>query len=152
MVRALSFPLKCLLFYQDEASALKSPRASITRQGSCCSVTSECTVDDAASSVPDSNPGRHWVKGVCVGIDLGTTNSVVAMVKDGKPTVVRNAQDERTTPSAVAWVGPRNGDVLIGKRALNQKAENPQNTFTSIKRLIGRSHTDADKAGMNVIS
>ncbi len=114
-------------------------------------MTSEYTVDDA-SSVPDSNPGRHWAKGVCVGIDLGTTNSVVAMVKDGQPTVVRNAEDERTTPSAVAWVGPGDGDVLIGQRALNQKAVNPQNTFTSIKRLIGRSNTDAAKAGMKVIA
>ncbi len=146
MVRALSLHLTCLL-YQGEARALKSSRASITRRGQ--SVTSECTA--GASSVPDSNSGSHQLKGVCVGIDLGTTNSVVAMVKDGQPTVIRNAEGERTTPSAVAWVGPGDGDVLIGQRALNQKTVNPQNTFTSIKRLIGRSNTDATKAGMKVI-
>ncbi len=145
MVRALSLPLTGLL-YQDEARALKSSRASIARRGR--SVTSECTVGEY--SVPNSNPGRRRARGVCVGVDLGTTNSVVAMVKDGQPTVVRNAEGERITPSAVAWVGPGDRDVLIGRRALNQKAVNPQNTFTSIKRLIGRSNMDAARAGMKV--
>ncbi len=145
-MRSLSLPLACLL-YQDEARALKSSRASITRRGQ--SVISECTI--AASSVPDSKSGNHKkLKGVCVGIDLGTTNSVVAMVKDGQPTVIRNAEGGRTTPSAVAWVGSGDRDVLVGQRALNQKVKNPQNTFTSIKRLIGRSNTDATEAGMKV--
>ena len=71
-----------------------------------------------------------------VGIDLGTTNSVVAVMEGGKPTVIPNAEGSRTTASVVAYT--KNGDRLVGQIAKRQAVINPQNTFYSIKRFIGR--------------
>ncbi|MEC4805071.1 MAG: molecular chaperone DnaK [Jaaginema sp. PMC 1079.18] len=71
-----------------------------------------------------------------VGIDLGTTNSCVAVVEGGKPTVIANAEGFRTTPSVVAYA--KNGDRLVGQIAKRQAVMNPQNTFYSVKRFIGR--------------
>ncbi len=71
-----------------------------------------------------------------VGIDLGTTNSCVAVMEGGKPTVIANAEGFRTTPSVVAYA--KNGDRLVGQIAKRQAVMNPQNTFYSVKRFIGR--------------
>ncbi|MGJ3248721.1 MAG: molecular chaperone DnaK [Elainellaceae cyanobacterium] len=71
-----------------------------------------------------------------VGIDLGTTNSCVAVMEGGKPTVIANAEGFRTTPSVVAFA--KNGDRLVGQIAKRQAVMNPQNTFYSVKRFIGR--------------
>lgn len=71
-----------------------------------------------------------------VGIDLGTTNSVVAVMEGGKPTVISNAEGARTTPSVVAYA--KNGDLLVGQIAKRQAVINPENTFASVKRFIGR--------------
>jgi molecular chaperone DnaK len=71
-----------------------------------------------------------------VGIDLGTTNSVVAVMEGGKPTVIANAEGMRTTPSVVAW--SKTGERLVGQLARRQAVVNPQNTVYSIKRFIGR--------------
>ncbi len=71
-----------------------------------------------------------------VGIDLGTTNSVVAVMEGGKPTVIANAEGFRTTPSVVAYA--KNGDRLVGQIAKRQAVMNPENTFYSVKRFIGR--------------
>nr|YP_009294003.1 heat shock protein 70 chaperone [Hildenbrandia rubra]AOM67245.1 heat shock protein 70 chaperone [Hildenbrandia rubra] len=71
-----------------------------------------------------------------VGIDLGTTNSVVAVMEGGKPTVIPNAEGSRTTASVVAYT--KNGDRLVGQIAKRQAVINPQNTFYSIKRFVGR--------------
>ena len=74
--------------------------------------------------------------GKVVGIDLGTTNSVVAVMEGGKPTVIQNAEGARTTPSVVAYT--KNGDRLVGQIAKRQAVINPENTFYSVKRFIGR--------------
>lgn len=71
-----------------------------------------------------------------VGIDLGTTNSAVAAMEGGKPTIVTNAEGQRTTPSVVAF--NKNGDRLVGQIAKRQAVVNPENTFYSVKRFIGR--------------
>ncbi|MCW6035276.1 molecular chaperone DnaK [Spirulina subsalsa FACHB-351] len=71
-----------------------------------------------------------------VGIDLGTTNSCVAVMEGGKPTVIANAEGFRTTPSVVAYA--KNGDRLVGQIAKRQAVMNPANTFYSVKRFIGR--------------
>jgi molecular chaperone DnaK len=74
--------------------------------------------------------------GKIVGIDLGTTNSCVAVMEGGKPTVIANAEGGRTTPSVVAYA--KNGDRLVGQIAKRQAVMNPSNTFYSVKRFIGR--------------
>jgi molecular chaperone DnaK len=74
--------------------------------------------------------------GKVVGIDLGTTNSVVAVMEGGKPAVIPNAEGFRTTPSVVAYT--KNGDRLVGQIAKRQAVINPENTFYSVKRFIGR--------------
>nr|BBI37240.1 chloroplast heat shock protein 70 [Palmaria palmata] len=71
-----------------------------------------------------------------VGIDLGTTNSVVAVMEGGKPTVIPNAEGFRTTASVVAYT--KTGDKLVGQIAKRQAVINPPNTFSSVKRFIGR--------------
>jgi molecular chaperone DnaK len=75
-----------------------------------------------------------------VGIDLGTTNSCVAVMEGGKPTVIANAEGFRTTPSVVAFA--KNGDRLVGQIAKRQAVMNPQNTFYSVKRFIGRKYEE----------
>ncbi|HEY9652909.1 MAG TPA: molecular chaperone DnaK [Coleofasciculaceae cyanobacterium] len=75
-----------------------------------------------------------------VGIDLGTTNSCVAVMEGGKPTVIANAEGFRTTPSVVAYA--KNGDRLVGQIAKRQAVMNPENTFYSVKRFIGRKHSE----------
>ena len=75
-----------------------------------------------------------------VGIDLGTTNSCVAVMEGGKPTVIENAEGARTTPSIVAFRD--DGEVLVGAAAKRQAVTNPENTLFAIKRLIGRRYDD----------
>jgi molecular chaperone DnaK len=77
-----------------------------------------------------------------IGIDLGTTNSVVAVIEGGEPTVIPNAEGERLTPSVVA-ISP-SGERLVGRLARRQAVTNPENTVFSIKRFIGRKFGDAD--------
>tara|TARA_B100000579_G_scaffold118504_1_gene95350 strand:+ start:1509 stop:3401 length:1893 start_codon:yes stop_codon:yes gene_type:complete len=74
--------------------------------------------------------------GKVVGIDLGTTNSCVAVMEGGKPTVIANAEGFRTTPSVVAYT--KNQDQLVGQIAKRQAVMNPENTFYSSKRFVGR--------------
>ncbi|OKH20074.1 molecular chaperone DnaK [Hydrococcus rivularis NIES-593] len=78
--------------------------------------------------------------GKVVGIDLGTTNSCIAVMEGGKPTVIANAEGFRTTPSVVAYA--KNGDRLVGQIAKRQAVMNPQNTFYSVKRFIGRKYDE----------
>src|SRR5450755_4950562 len=70
-----------------------------------------------------------------VGIDLGTTNSVVAVLEGGEPTVIANAEGSRTTPSVVAFA--KNGEVLVGEVAKRQAVTNADRTIRSVKRHIG---------------
>src|SRR4028119_1511438 len=78
--------------------------------------------------------------GKVVGIDLGTTNSVVAVMEGGKPVVIANAEGMRTTPSVVAFT--KEGERLVGQMARRQTVLNPQNTFYAVKRYIGRKYTE----------
>jgi molecular chaperone DnaK len=75
-----------------------------------------------------------------VGIDLGTTNSCVAVMEGGQPTVIANAEGQRTTPSVVAYT--KSGDLLVGQIAKRQAVMNPENTFYSVKRFIGRKYDE----------
>ena len=81
--------------------------------------------------------------GKVVGIDLGTTNSVVAVMEGGKPSVIANAEGFRTTPSVVAYT--KNGDRLVGQIAKRQAVINPENTFYSVKRFIGRKSDEVSE-------
>lgn len=78
-----------------------------------------------------------------VGIDLGTTNSCIAVLEGGQPTVIANAEGQRTTPSVVAYT--KNGDKLVGQIAKRQGVMNPQNTFYSVKRFVGRRYDEVSK-------
>ncbi len=80
--------------------------------------------------------------GKIIGIDLGTTNSCVAVMEGGKPKVIENSEGDRTTPSIVAF--SKDGEVLVGASAKRQAVTNPKNTFYAVKRLIGRKFTDAE--------
>ena len=81
-----------------------------------------------------------------VGIDLGTTNSVVSVLEGGEPTVIPNAEGARTTPSVVAF--SKNGEILVGEVAKRQAITNPDRTIRSIKRHMGTDHkTDIDGKG-----
>ena len=77
--------------------------------------------------------------GRAVGIDLGTTNSVVSVLEGGEPTVIANAEGARTTPSIVAFA--KNGEVLVGEVAKRQAVTNPDRTIRSVKRHMGSTWT-----------
>ncbi|XP_048600092.1 heat shock 70 kDa protein 6, chloroplastic-like [Brassica napus] len=83
-----------------------------------------------------------------VGIDLGTTNSAVAVMEGGKPMIVTNAEGQRTTPSVVAYT--KSGDLLVGQVAKRQAVVNPENTFSSVKRFIGRTMNEVDEESKQV--
>src|SRR3982075_1252346 len=83
---------------------------------------------------------RSSVMTTAIGIDLGTTNSCVAVMEGNKPKVIENAEGARTTPSMVAFA--ENGEVLVGQPAKRQSITNPENTIFAIKRLIGRRYDD----------
>jgi len=80
--------------------------------------------------------------GKIIGIDLGTTNSVVAVIEGGKPVIIENAEGGRTTPSIVAF--SKKGERLVGLLAKRQAVTNPENTIFSVKRLIGRRYNDEE--------
>jgi len=80
--------------------------------------------------------------GKIIGIDLGTTNSVVAVIEGGKPVIIENAEGGRTTPSIVAFT--KKGERLVGLLAKRQAVTNPENTIFSVKRLIGRRYNDEE--------
>jgi molecular chaperone DnaK len=73
--------------------------------------------------------------GRVVGIDLGTTNSVVAVMEGGKPIVIANSEGMRTTPSVVGFT--KEGERIVGQMARRQAVLNPQNTYFGVKRLMG---------------
>ncbi|MHB8475530.1 MAG: molecular chaperone DnaK [Steroidobacteraceae bacterium] len=89
--------------------------------------------------------------GKLIGIDLGTTNSCVAIMEGGKPKVIENSEGDRTTPSIVAFT--KDGEVLVGQSAKRQAVTNPANTVAAVKRLIGRKFTDeVVKKDMSMVS
>src|ERR687891_9575 len=78
-----------------------------------------------------------------IGIDLGTTNSVVAILEGGEPTVIANSEGGRTTPSVVAFT--KEGERLVGQVAKRQAVTNPENTVFSIKRFMGRKFSEVSE-------
>jgi len=80
--------------------------------------------------------------GKIIGIDLGTTNSCVAVMEGGKPRVIENSEGDRTTPSIVAFT--EDNEVIVGQSAKRQAVTNPTNTLFAVKRLIGRKFEDAE--------
>ena len=80
--------------------------------------------------------------GKVLGIDLGTTNSAVAVLEGGEPTIIVNAEGDRTTPSVVGF--RKEGERVVGKSAKNQAITNPENTITSIKRFVGRRYEETE--------
>ena len=78
--------------------------------------------------------------GKIIGIDLGTTNSAMAVLEGGEPTIIVNAEGDRTTPSVVGF--RKDGERVVGKAAKNQAVTNPENTIASIKRFIGRNYSE----------
>ncbi len=83
-----------------------------------------------------------------VGIDLGTTNSCVAVMEGGKPLVIANAEGGRTTPSVAAQT--KNGEHLVGQIAKRQAVMNPENTFYSVKRFIGRKYSEVTEESKQI--
>src|ERR687890_2506530 len=81
--------------------------------------------------------------GKIIGIDLGTTNSVVAVMEGGEPTVIPSAEGGRTVPSVVAFT--KGGERLVGQVAKRQAITNPQNTVFSIKRFMGRKFDEVNE-------
>ena len=86
--------------------------------------------------------------GKAIGIDLGTTNSVVAVMEGGRPTVIINSEGNRLTPSVVAFT--KAGERLVGQLAKRQSVLNPENTIYSAKRFIGRRHSEVQSEIKNV--
>ena len=90
-----------------------------------------------------------------IGIDLGTTNSCVAVMEGGKTRVIENAEGDRTTPSIVAFT--KDDEVLVGQPAKRQAVTNPDRTLYAVKRLIGRKYSekvvqkDKDLVGFKII-
>ncbi len=78
-----------------------------------------------------------------IGIDLGTTNSVVAVMEGGEPTVIINEEGSRITPSVVAFT--KEGEILVGQVAKRQAITNPENTIYSIKRFMGRKYSEVSE-------
>ena len=83
-----------------------------------------------------------------LGIDLGTTNSCMAIMEGGEPVVIPNAEGARTTPSVVAFT--KSGERLVGQAAKRQAVTNPRNTVFSAKRLIGRKFTEVREEAKNM--
>ena len=81
--------------------------------------------------------------GKIIGIDLGTTNSVVAIMEGGEPVVISSSEGGRLIPSVVA-VNPKTGERMVGQVARRQAIVNPENTIFSIKRFMGRKYSDPE--------
>src|SRR3989475_12515349 len=78
-----------------------------------------------------------------LGVDLGTTNSCMAVMEGGEPVVLENSEGKRTTPSVVAFT--KNGERLVGEAAKRQAVTNPRNTIYSIKRFMGRKYEEVQE-------
>ena len=97
----------------------------------------------ARAAKPLSNQEGPFTMGKIIGIDLGTTNSVVAVMEAGQPTVIANQEGARTTPSVVAFT--KTGERLVGQVAKRQSITNPENTIFSIKRFMGRRYEEVNE-------
>ena len=84
--------------------------------------------------------GKFNIMSKILGIDLGTTNSCMAVMEGGEPVVLENSEGARTTPSVVAF--SKTGERLVGQAAKRQAVTNPQNTVFSVKRFMGRKYSE----------
>ena len=100
----------------------------------------------------DSNKTNKIKRGIkngkVIGIDLGTSNSCVAVVEAGEPKVITNSEGARTTPSIVGFA--KDGERLVGQSAKRQAVTNPENTIFSAKRLIGRKYKEVKNEVKNL--
>ena len=92
--------------------------------------------------------GLEHMPGKVIGIDLGTTNSVVAVMEGGQPAVIVNQEGARLTPSVVGFA--KDGERLVGQVAKRQAVTNPENTVFSIKRFMGRKFDEASRESTRV--
>src|SRR5712691_9401836 len=95
--------------------------------------TNPCSI---LTTISEQLRGRRSMPGKIIGIDLGTTNSVVAVMEGGQPAVIVNQEGARLTPSVVAFA--KDAERLVGQVAKRQAVTNPENTVYSIKRFMGR--------------
>ncbi|CAH1426278.1 unnamed protein product [Lactuca virosa] len=133
------------------ASTIKFPKTVLFGQGLRNSVSFSQQILFAKlnrSRRNRSNGPLRVVAEKVVGIDLGTTNSAVGAMEGGKPVIVTNAEGQRTTPSVVAYT--KNGDRLVGQIAKRQAVVNPENTFFSVKRFIGRKMSEVDEESKQI--
>ena len=86
--------------------------------------------------------------GKIVGIDLGTTNSVVGVIEAGRPVIIASSEGTRTTPSIVGFT--KDSEIVIGDQARRQLVLNPKNTFFNLKRFVGREWDELDEISMSV--
>lgn len=122
--------------------------AALIRSGSSTKVGAAATIGVLSTSLRCKLSRRHFssspsrVQGAVIGIDLGTTNSCVAIMEGKTPRVIENSEGARTTPSVVAF--SKDGELLVGQPAKRQAVVNPENTFFATKRLIGRAFEDKE--------
>ena len=86
--------------------------------------------------------------GRIVGIDLGTTNSVIGVLEAGRPFVIANAEGSRTTPSVIGYT--KNSELVVGQQARRQLVLNPRNTFSNLKRFVGRFWEELEETSLSV--
>ncbi|CAK9022208.1 Heat shock 70 kDa protein 7 [Durusdinium trenchii] len=115
----------------DSSSAFTVGAAAVTAAGAVAASVRRKYRPSKVAARAEVAPGEK-----VVGIDLGTTNSAVAAMEAGTPTVIPNAEGARTTPSVVAY--SKSGELLVGQIAKRQAVVNPENTFYSVKRFVGR--------------
>ncbi|CAM9423107.1 unnamed protein product [Chrysoparadoxa australica] len=133
---------------QAEVMALEKEMQSVSegRDGdeTADDVTEQGMIEQSMNREDEEEP----LEGRAVGIDLGTTNSAVAVIEAGEPVIVLNDQGKRTTPSVVAMLTGRK--ALVGELAVRQQEANPEDTFSSVKRVMGRTRTEAKRAGIKL--
>ena len=123
---------------QEEEEKMDSVQSKTGRGTATLRMSTLLELCGGAGNSDEGNESK--IKGTCVGIDLGTTYSCVAVWKNGRVEICPNEQGNRITPSYVAW---SDGQRLVGDAAKNQASSNPQNTVFDVKRLIGRKFTDS---------
>src|SRR6187551_3056700 len=113
-----------------------SEKLSIGRSGSMVSEGARAPADSARPTAANAAADEGGISMArAVGIDLGTTNSVVSVLEAGEPVVIPNAEGTRTTPSVVGF--SKNGEILVGEVAKRQAITNPDRTIRSVKRHMG---------------
>src|SRR4051812_1065209 len=110
--------------------------------------TSRSSWSRVAGALRNRLQAEDDMPGKVIGIDLGTTNSVVAVIEGGEPTVVVNQEGSRTTPSVVAFT--KDGERLVGQIAKRQAITNPESTVFSIKRFMGRKYEEVTEEAKKV--